>query len=81
MLNSETNAPDQFSEHTDSRLMKLEIKASFAEDLLEQLNTTVYRQQQEIDRLSRAVGQLILQTQEGGPREGGSVADELPPHY
>ncbi|MEQ1660403.1 MAG: SlyX family protein, partial [Hylemonella sp.] len=30
----------------DARLTELEIKASYAEDLLEQLNATIYRQQQ-----------------------------------
>jgi len=31
---------------TDHRLTELEIKASYTEDLLEQLNLTVFRQQQ-----------------------------------
>ena len=33
------------------RVMELEIKASYSEDLLEQLNLTIYRQQQQIDAL------------------------------
>ncbi len=60
--------------------MELEIKASFTEDLLEQLNQTIYRQQQDIDRLAREIGQLILQAQSSG----GAIrnaSDDLPPHY
>lgn len=36
------------------RLESLEIKASFTEDLLDQLNMTIYQQQQLIDRLTPA---------------------------
>ncbi len=80
MPNPESPAENN-AERTDNRLMNLEIKASFVEDLLEQLNQTIYRQQQDIDRLVREVGQLKLQAQEGGVRAGGSAADDLPPHY
>ncbi|WP_313314010.1 SlyX family protein [Pulveribacter sp.] len=64
------------------RLEALEIKASFTEDLVDQLNLTIYRQQQHIDELLRAVALLRQQMPEGG----GSTAvrdlrDELPPHY
>jgi SlyX protein len=70
----------QNTDLTDKRLMELEIKASFTEDLLEQLNQTIYRQQQDIDRLAREIGQLKLQAQSnsGATR---NAADDLPPHY
>ena len=61
--------------------MELEIKASFTEDLLDQLNQTIYRQQQEIDLLAREIGQLKLQAQQGGGATSRSPGDELPPHY
>ena len=38
------------SHDADRRLNELEIKASFTEDLLDQLNLTIYRQQQQIQR-------------------------------
>ena len=64
------------------RLESLEIKASFTEDLLDQLNMTIYRQQELIDRLAQEVIQLRRQVPEGGgspaPR---NLRDELPPHY
>lgn len=65
----------------DKRLMDLEIKASFTEDLVEQLNQTIFQQQQQIDALIREVSQLRLQTAEGGTGGFRSLRDELPPHY
>ena len=34
-------------EALEARIMDLEVKASYADDLLEQLNMTIYRQQQQ----------------------------------
>ncbi|WP_287919492.1 SlyX family protein, partial [Comamonas sp.] len=36
-------------ETLEARVMDLEVKASYTDDLLEQLNMTIYRQQQQID--------------------------------
>jgi len=66
---------------TARRLDDLEVKASFAEDLLDQLNTLVYRQQQQIDALVQQVTQL---REQGAGADGGAarnLRDELPPHY
>ena len=65
----------------DDRLDALEVKAAFAEDLLEQLNLTVYRQQQQIERLQRELAQLRQQLSEGSGAAPRSLRDELPPHY
>jgi len=66
---------------TEARLTELEIKASYAEDLLEQLNTTIYRQQQQIDLLLREVMGLRQQLPEGSAPVLRNLRDELPPHY
>ena len=69
------------SQDAQRRLTELEIKASFTEDLLDQLNLTIYRQQEQIDSLLRQVAQLRQQSPDpgaGGPR---NLRDELPPHY
>mgnify|MGYP000102339380 FL=1 len=66
---------------TDDRLMALEIKSSYAEDLLEQLNQQVYEQQRQIDALLAEVGQLRRQMPEGGSAGERNLRDELPPHY
>ena len=63
------------------RLESLEIKASFTEDLLDQLNMTIYQQQQLIDRLTHEVIQLRQQAPEGGSHGARNLRDELPPHY
>lgn len=66
---------------TDHRLTELEIKASYTEDLVEQLNLTVFRQQQQIDGLLRQLAELKQQLPEAGPGGPRSLRDELPPHY
>jgi SlyX protein len=65
----------------DKRLTELEIKASFSEDLLDQLNQVIVRQQQQIDLLLREVSELRQQLPEAGTRQPGRSADDLPPHY
>jgi SlyX protein len=65
----------------DHRLNELEIKASFAEDLLEQLNQVVVRQQQQIDRLQRELAMLRDTLPEPGAPSSGSLRDEIPPHW
>jgi SlyX protein len=69
--------------HTvDQRLTELEIKASFAEDLVDQLNQVIVRQQEQIDALVQQVSQLKAQQgQSSGGAEFRSLRDELPPHY
>ena len=66
---------------TQERLEALEIKVAFTEDLLDQLNLTIYRQQQQIEQLTREVLQLRQQQPEGGGAAVRSLRDELPPHY
>lgn len=67
---------------TEQRLTELEIKASFTEDLVEQLNQVIVRQQQQIDALGRELARLQSQQLEQGSGPGfRSLRDELPPHY
>lgn len=66
---------------TEARLTELEIKASYAEELLDQLNTTIYRQQQQIELLLREVGGLRQQLPEGSQPVLRNLRDDLPPHY
>ena len=66
---------------TDLRLTELEIKASFTEDLLDQLNQIIVRQQRQIDLMLREISRL---NQQGGASDAPgtrSLRDELPPHY
>ena len=65
----------------EQRLIELEIKASYSEDLLESLNQIIVRQQQEIALLQRDVRQLRQQMPEGASPAPRAGADDLPPHY
>ena len=65
----------------EARLNELEAKVIFAEDLLDVLNHTVFRQQQQIDRLLQDIRALRQQLQEAAPAEPASPGDQIPPHY
>ena len=68
---------------TDERLINIEEKITFQEDLIEELNKTVYQQQQKLERLERMyvalAGQVRSIAEAGG--EDKSLANERPPHY
>jgi len=69
-------------ESAESRLTELEIKLSYAEDLIETLNHTVFRQQEQVEALQRQLADLQRQVQAipagGAPH---SLRDDIPPHY
>jgi SlyX protein len=65
----------------EQRLTELEIKASFADDLLDTLNQLVARQQETIELLVREVSRLRQQGGEVGGSGQRDPRDELPPHY
>jgi SlyX protein len=65
----------------ETRLTELEVKLAFAEDLLEALNHTVFRQQEQIDQLQRDLRILREQMLQALPAEQRSLRDEIPPHY
>ena len=69
------------SSSTDQRLTHLEIKATYTEDLLEQLDQIIVRQQQQIDRLMREVVSLRQPSTDGGLGASRSLRDDLPPHF
>jgi len=71
---------NESSMDTEQRITEVEIKLSYTEDLLDELNLTIYKQQQQIDALIRQVTALRQQA----PEAGGAARnpqDELPPHY
>ncbi len=65
----------------EARLIEIEIKLSYAEDTLEALNRTVYRQQEQIEQLQQLVLRLANQLQEITPPERRGLGEERPPHY
>ena len=66
---------------SEERITNLEIKLSFTEDLIEKLNETVYKQQQQIEFLYRELRAIKEQASSSGGGGGASSQDEIPPHY
>jgi SlyX protein len=64
---------------TEDRITNLEIKLSFTEDLIEQLNQTIYKQQQQIEFLYREL--KFIKEQASSPNGGDDRKEEIPPHY
>ncbi|MDB5967521.1 MAG: SlyX protein [Polaromonas sp.] len=67
------------SQDTDQRLTDLEIKATYTEDLLEQLDQVVIRQQAQIDLLIREI--TALRQPVADTEAARHLRDELPPHF
>jgi SlyX protein len=65
----------------EDRLEKIETKLSLADDMIEELNKTIYRQQRQIEQLQQEVVTLRQQLQASLPAEQRSLMDEIPPHY
>lgn len=76
-----THTATQLHERIDARLTDLEIKQSYTDDLLENLNLLVYQQQAQIDALKAHI--LHLQQMQNTAASDGarSAREELPPHY
>ena len=65
----------------ESRLEEIEAKLSLTEDLLEELNKTVYRQQSQIEQLRNELAALRDQVRADMPGESAATREEIPPHY
>lgn len=65
----------------EAKLNELEAKISLAQDHLDALDRTVFRQQQQIERLQQDIRALRQQLQDAAPDESASPGDEIPPHY
>lgn len=69
----------------DTRLIELEIKAAYQEDLLTTLNEIIANQQQQIERLEKTCSLLneklhmvVMQQPEEAVAD---ISYEIPPHY
>ena len=69
----------------EKKLIDLESKFSFQEDLLNELNNAVVRQQKQINHLIQDVSQIkshVLEIVDGQSVSGGQDSkNEIPPHY
>lgn len=66
---------------TEARLTELETKLAFAEDLIDTLNRTVFRQQEQLDLLQEQLRVLHRRLNDALPAEPRDLRDEIPPHY
>jgi SlyX protein len=68
----------------EHRITELEIKLSFAENTIDSLNQTIFRHQQQLDRLQielRALRDELMNNQSQSNTPLSSLRDEIPPHY
>ena len=66
----------------EERLVNIETKIAYQEDLIEELNKTVYQQQQKLDRLEAICQSLASNIQSlAAAKNDGMPAHERPPHY
>jgi len=65
----------------DARIDNLEAKLAFAEDMIESLNLTVFRQQEQLDLMQQQMRLLHEQLKAISPKEERDLRDEIPPHY
>lgn len=66
----------------EERLIAIETKLAFQEDLIEELNKTIYQQQQKIERLEAICEALARQVRElNEARNDKAPLNERPPHY
>jgi SlyX protein len=67
--------------NAEDRLTELEIKASYTEDQLDQLDKVVIRQQLQIDLLISEIANLRASSTDGGMGAARNLRDDLPPHF
>jgi SlyX protein len=71
-------------QHPELRLDELEARLAFQDDLIENLNDVVARQDQELVRLTRKLANLEERLQDlatSASGSGESSGHEVPPHY
>jgi SlyX protein len=67
---------------SEERLVELEIKVMRQDDLIDELNKTVYEQQKKIDSLEKLCSELARRLKEVAAGLGERMpANEKPPHY
>ena len=65
----------------EERLVNIETKITYQEDLIEELNKTVYQQQKKLERLEAMCQSLAGQIESLEAAGEGKLANERPPHY
>ncbi|MDX8385858.1 MAG: SlyX family protein [Gallionella sp.] len=70
-------------EQNNERLENIETKIAYQEDMIEELNKTVYQQQQKLERLEATCESLAqhIATLYESASDGSKPENERPPHY
>jgi SlyX protein len=76
-----TELPDSLPAWAQARLIEIETKLAYAEDLLEALNQAAIRQQGQIDLMQEQLRVLHQRLQDALPDDARTLRDEIPPHY
>ncbi len=63
------------------RVEKIEVKLSYLEEMVSQLNVVVVSQQKEMNDLNRQMEALRKKVREIQDGEGGDIPSRRPPHY
>lgn len=63
------------------RLTELEIRYAQLEHTTQELSDVVYRQQRELDSLSRAMAEMSIKLKAADPGLVDASVQERPPHY
>lgn len=81
IMNEQASNMSSQDRSIEQRLTELEIKIGLADDLLDQHNQTIFRQQQQIDALAKELSALRQQLPQERNSSLQNLRDELPPHY
>ena len=65
----------------EERLVNIEAKITFQEDLIEELNKTVYQQQKKLEQLEAICESLARHIESLAAANEGKPVNERPPHY
>jgi SlyX protein len=66
---------------TEERLVSIETKIAFQEDMIEELNKTVYQQQKKLEQLEETCRALAGHLEALAAASEGRPGHERPPHY
>lgn len=67
---------------SEERIINIELKITDMEDQVDEMNKTIFRQQQQIDQLIHAFQSMVKRLEAlSEANEQGSPADDIPPHY
>ena len=65
----------------EERLVNIETKITYQEDLIEELNKAIYQQQKKLERLEAMCQSLAGHVEALAAASEGKPANERPPHY